>query len=339
MRIAVDAMGGDHAPGPIVQGAIQALRCDQEVNLTLVGDVDLLEPLVGETSDVAGRLHFEHADEVVGMHESPAIAIKKRNSSIFRCWQLLADGKVDGLVSAGNTGGVVAGGLRLRRFLRNIRRPAIAVTIPTPTGFSVMLDVGANAHPKASHLFQYAVMGSIYAKKILGKDNPSIGLLNIGSEESKGNTLAKETEALFQNAPFRSQFYGNIEGRDICLGLVDVIVCDGFVGNIVLKTCEGMVDFLMKAISRDVLGALNAERDVAKNALLRLYDRYHHSEFGGAPLLGIDGVCLICHGASDAKAIRNAIKSAKSFNPINRLIVQEMQVALDGMKIEAAAEA
>jgi glycerol-3-phosphate acyltransferase PlsX len=335
MRIALDVMGGDFGPEPAVNGAVQALQSDSDIRLILVGDQDQIEAILPDLGDIERRVEFEHTTEVVGMDESPAQAIKKRNSSIFRCWQLLAAGRVDGIVSAGNTGAVWAAGLRTRRFLRNIRRPAIAVTIPTAAGCSVMLDVGANTHPKPSHLFQYGVMGSIFARSLLGRDKPRIALLNVGSEESKGNVLAKETATLFLNSPMREQFHGNIEGRDLWHGVVDVIVCDGFVGNIVLKTCEGILEFLMKAVGQELMGALNAERDLAKQALLGLYNRYHHSEFGGAPLLGIDGVCLICHGASDAKAFRNAIKRAKSFNEVNRLIVREMESALAGMEVGA----
>lgn len=332
MRIAVDAMGGDFAPKPIVEGALQALVEDAEIHLTLVGDRDLIEPLIQVSADVAARLDFDHTTESVGMHESASLAMRKANSSINRCWSLLADGKVEGLVSAGHTGAVVAGGLRTRRFLPNIQRPGIAVTIPSSTGWSVMLDVGANVHPKPEHLFQYGVMGMIFAKLLLGKERPTIGLLNIGSEDSKGHGLAKQTSAMFQTSRIRDSFKGNIEGRDICRGLVDVIVCDGFVGNIVLKCCEGMVDFLSLAVGQEILGSLTVERDVAKQALGRVYNRYHHSEIGGAPLLGIDGVCLICHGGSDAKAIKNAVKAAKRFNPVNKLIVREMQLALtDGV--------
>jgi glycerol-3-phosphate acyltransferase PlsX len=187
-----------------------------------------------------------------------------------------------------------------------------------------MIDVGANVHPKPSHLFQYGLMGSIFAKKMFGCDSPTIGLMNVGSEESKGNTLAKETTTLFTSSAIRSQFKGNIEGRDLCMGVVDVIVCDGFVGNIVLKTCEGMVDFLMKAVGQVLVNTLHAERDLARQALTDLHNRYHHSEFGGAPLLGIDGVCLICHGASGARAIRNAVRAATKYAAVNDLIVREL---------------
>lgn len=321
MRIAVDAMGGDDAPGPIVQGALDALAHDPQLRITLVGDQGQVEPLVAGQSQVADRIDFNHTTQVVGMNESPAMAMRgKPDNSINRCWSLLAKGDVDAIVSAGNTGAVVAGGLFTRRFLGKIQRPGIAVTLPSPAGRSVMLDVGANVAPKPEHLFHYGLMGTIYAKKMFGIEQPTIGLLNVGSEEKKGNDLAKQTAQLFAKSAIRDSFKGNIEGRDLCRGVVDVIVTDGFVGNIVLKCAEGLVDFIMKTIGLELLGRLDSDRELAQQTLIDLYKRYHYSEFGGAPLLGIDGVCLICHGASDAKAIRNAVRSAEQFTEVNRLI-------------------
>jgi glycerol-3-phosphate acyltransferase PlsX len=326
MRLAIDAMGGDHAPEPIVRGAVQALLGDDELRLTLVGDQDRVERLVDIPPEAAERLSYEHTTDVVGMDESPAHAMRRKpNASIFRCWSLLADGKVDGLVSAGHTGAVVAGGFRTRRFLPNVERPGIAVTVPNPSGSSVMIDVGANVKPQPEHLFQYGLMGVLLAKQMFNLDRPMIGLLNVGSEEDKGNELAKKTQALFQNSHLRDNFYGNVEGRDICRGVVDVIVCEGFVGNIALKCCEGMVEFLMSAVGGELLSTLSAERDLAQRTLAKLHNRYHYSEFGGAPLLGIDGVCLICHGSSDEKAIRNAIRAAKNYSAVNKSIAEELK--------------
>ncbi|MGL5096321.1 MAG: phosphate acyltransferase PlsX, partial [Planctomycetia bacterium] len=201
---------------------------------------------------------------------------------------------------------------------------------------SVMIDVGANVHPKPEHLFHYGLMGSVFAKQRFNRPHPTIGLLNVGSEDSKGNELAKETARLFQQSTLRDQFKGNIEGRDISAGSVDVIVCDGFVGNVVLKCCEGMVEFLMKAVSKHVIGSLNVEKEQAKQALFDLHNQYHYSEFGGAPLLGIDGVCLICHGSSDARALRNAVRAAKEFNKLNERIMIEMKEALRDLQTPAA---
>ena len=262
MQIALDAMGGDHAPGPIVAGAVQAVAADPELRVVLVGDQGQIEPLLaGAARD---RLDVFHCSQAIGMEESPVVGLRKKpDNSISRCWQLLAQHKVDGIVSAGNTGAMVAGGLILKRFLKNVRRPGIAAIMPTMRGRCVLLDVGANVSPKPEHLFQYGVMGSIFARHILQQPEPTIGLMNVGSEEAKGHDLAKDTHALFNASPLRERFVGNVEGRDIHRGAADVVVCDGFVGNVVLKTCEGVFDFLMKVAAKAVLGALDTERDKA----------------------------------------------------------------------------
>ncbi len=328
MRIALDAMGGDHAPGPIVAGALQAVAADPELRVVLVGDQAQIEPLVAQESANRDRIDLFHCTQVVGMDETPVVALRKKpDNSISRCWQLLAQGKVDGIVSAGNTGAMVAGGLFLKRFLKNISRPGIATFMPTLKGPSILLDVGANVSPKAEHLYQYGVMGSIFARYILQKPEPTIGLLNIGSEEAKGNDLAKETHALFNASPLSQQFLGNIEGRDINRGTADVIVCDGFVGNVVLKVCEGVFDFLMKVTYKEVVEPLEVEKAKAAKALQALVARYDYSEFGGAPLLGIDGICIICHGSSGDRAIKNALGVAAKYARarLNELIVQELE--------------
>jgi glycerol-3-phosphate acyltransferase PlsX len=294
----------------------------------LVGDRAQIEPLVAPETANRDRIDLFHCTQVVGMEEAPVVALRKKpDNSISRCWQLLAQGKVDGIVSAGNTGAMVAGGLFLKRFLKNISRPGIATIMPTLKGPSILLDVGANVSPKAEHLYQYGVMGSIFAKYILQKPRPTIGLMNVGSEEAKGNDLAKETHALFNASPLKEQFIGNIEGRDINRGAADVIVCDGFVGNVVLKVCEGVFDFLMKVTYKEVVEPLEVEKAKAAKALQGLIDRYDYSEFGGAPLLGIDGICIICHGSSGDRAIKNALAVAAKYARarLNELIVQELE--------------
>src|SRR5438067_3170130 len=211
MQIALDAMGGDHAPGPIVAGAVQAVAADPELRVVLVGDQAQIEPLLANVAN-RDRLDLFHCTQVVGMEESPVEALRKKpDNSITRCWQLLAQRKVDGIVSAGNTGAMVAGGFILRRFLKGVRRPGIAAVMPTLRGDCVLIDVGANVSPKPEHLYAYGVMGSIFARHILQREQPTIGLMNVGSEEAKGNELAKDTFALFNGGPFRDQFVGNIE--------------------------------------------------------------------------------------------------------------------------------
>ena len=326
MQIALDAMGGDHAPGPIVAGAVQAVAADAELRVTLVGDQAQVEPLLAKIAN-RDRIDLFHCTQVVGMEESAVVALRKKpDNSISRCWQLLAQRKVLGIVSAGNTGAMVAGGLFLKRFLKTVKRPGIATMMPTLRGPCVLLDVGANVNPKSEHLFQYGVMGSIFAKHILQRPNPKIGLMNVGSEEQKGHDLAKETHALFNASSLKDQFIGNIEGNDIHRGAADVIVTDGFVGNVVLKTCEGVFEFIMKMAAKELLAVLDTEKAKAEQVLQKLASRYEYSEFGGAPLLGIDGICIICHGSSGDRAIMNALAVAARYarSKLNELIEQEL---------------
>ena len=326
MQIALDAMGGDHAPAPIVAGAIQAVAADPELRVMLVGNQAQIEPLLANAAH-RERLSLFHCTQVVGMEETAVDALRKKpDNSISRCWQLLAQRKVDGIVSAGNTGAMVAGGLFLRRFLKTVKRPGIATMMPTSKGPCVVLDVGANVNPKAEHLFQYGAMGSVVAKHILQRPKPTIGLMNVGSEEQKGHDLAKETHALFNASALKDQFIGNIEGNDIHRGAADVIVTDGFVGNVVLKTCEGVFEFIMKMVSKELLAVLDADRAKAAELLQKLASRYEYSEYGGAPLLGIDGICIICHGSSGDRAIRNALAMAAKYarSGLNESIEQEL---------------
>lgn len=330
MRLALDAMGGDYAPGPIVAGALHAVQSVEDLSVILVGVQDEVEKALQEAGGPHERLEIFHAPEVVGMEESPTTAMKRKpDNSILKSWQLLKEEKVDGIVSAGNTGAIVAASFYARRFLKGVKRPGIAAIMPTLKGASVMIDVGANVNPKAIHLYQYGVMGDIFAKYVLKKPTPTIGLLNVGTEEQKGHGLAKETHALFNSSILKDQFIGNIEGRDVNKGVADVIVCDGFVGNIVLKTCEGVFDFSMKMVAKTVLPELGADQEKGQQAFKALVQRYDYSESGGAPLLGIDGICLICHGSSGDVAIKNALSVAAKYvrMGLNQLIVQELQEA------------
>ncbi|HTK78550.1 MAG TPA: phosphate acyltransferase PlsX [Gemmataceae bacterium] len=331
MRIALDAMGGDHAPGPIVAGAVQAVADDPDIQVTLVGDREPIEAAVAKAGGQLGdRLTVHHCTQQVTMDESPVEALRKKpDNSISRTWQLMAERKVDAIVSAGNTGAMVAGGLRLRRFLKGVRRPGIATVMPTAKGPCVVIDVGANVAPKPSHLFAYGVMGSIFARHILQRERPTIGLMNVGSEQAKGNELAKDTHALFESSPLADRFIGNIEGRDIHRGACDVVVTDGFLGNVVLKVCEGVFDFVMKMIVHELHKSLNAERQLAHETLMRLIHTHDYSAYGGAPLLGIDGICIICHGSSGDRAIKNALGVAAKYARagLNDIIVRELATA------------
>lgn len=342
MRIAVDAMGGDYAPGPIVAGAIEALRADNSLRIVLVGEQSAIQQALhqsGSTSKERDRLDIFHCSQVITMEDSPVAGLRQKpDSSIVRLWQLLAERKVEAIVSAGNTGAMVAAGLRLRRFLPHVRRPGIAATMPTVQGPCVLLDVGANVSPRPVHLYQYGVMGAIYAKHVLKKQRPTIGLMNVGTEEAKGHELARETHALFDSSPLRDQFIGNIEGRDIHRGVADVIVSDGFVGNVIVKCCEGVFEFIMHVTAAELAKQLHSERELGQQVIQHLIGTYDYSSQGGAPLLGIDGICIICHGASGAKAIRNAVGMAARLaaSGLNQIIVQELETTpLIGTPAEA----
>lgn len=328
MQIALDAMGGDHAPEPVVAGAIQAVQANPEMRVILVGDKNAIQPLLANAEGVTDRLEIFHCSQVIGMEETPIVALRKKpDNSISRCWELLAQHKVDAFVGAGNTGAMVAGGFRLKLFLKNVRRPGIAAVLPSLQGPVVLLDVGANVNPKPEHLFQYGVMGGIFAKHISQKSSPKIGLMNIGSEEQKGHDLAKETHALFNNSHMKPQFIGNVEGRDITKGVCDVVVTDGFVGNVILKVCEGVFEFSLKLTARELQENLQAEKDLAMQTMQQLIHKYDYHEHGGAPLLGIDGICIICHGSSGDRAIKNALLMAARFVKarLNSLIEEELE--------------
>lgn len=328
MRIALDAMGGDHAPEPIISGAVQAVQSVENLHVVLVGDQQQIEPFLEQSGGRPEQIELHHAAEVVLMEESPVQALRKKpDNSISWCWRLLKENKVEGIVSAGNTGAVVAGGLFSKRFLKNVDRPGIAAILPTMKGPCVMIDVGANVNPKAKNLFQYGVMGSIFARHMFQRERPTIGLMNVGSEEQKGHELARETHRLFNQSSARELFVGNIEGRDLMKGSTDVILCDGFVGNVVLKTCEGVFDFTVKLAANEVLSALDVEKDKGKAAFHKLVQRYEYSASGGAPLLGIDGICIICHGSSNDVAIKNALGVAAQHasSGLNDEIVRELE--------------
>jgi glycerol-3-phosphate acyltransferase PlsX len=329
MRIALDALGGDYGAGPNVAGAVLATNAVPDLTVVLVGDQDQSEKLLAASGHVAHeRIELIHAPVSVDMKEKPAEALRRKpDASVFRCWQLLAEGKVDGLVSAGNTGAVVAGGLKTRKFLKCVHRPGIATVMPTAKGRCVIIDVGANVFPKPRHLLEYGVMGSVFARLILGVEQPTLGLMNVGEEEGKGHDLVQKTYDLFRASPLRDQFIGNIEGRDIHRGAVDVVVTDGFTGNVVLKLSEGVFEFVMSMVNQEVIGALSTEKEKAAAAVKALLAKYHYSAFGGAPLLGVDGVCIICHGSSRDRAIANAVGVAAQGVrvKVNDTIVKELE--------------
>jgi glycerol-3-phosphate acyltransferase PlsX len=317
MRVALDAMGGDFAPGPIVAGALEAVSDLPELTVVLVGDSDRIEAELARLGGAPGdRLPIVHASQAIGMDEKPVEALRrKRDSSISRCWGMMAGGEVHAVVSAGNTGAMVASALfNAKMFLPGVRRPGIAAIFPSHQGPIVIIDVGANMNAKAEDLYQYGVMGAIYAEEILGVTHPRIGLLNVGTEDDKGTELTRSTRDLYHRSPWSSRFVGNIEGRDIYEGHVRVIICDGFVGNVLLKAGEGAVEFLFATLGEEVARLMpELPGEVGgriATSLKRLKSRFEYEEFGGAPLLGIRGACIICHGASGVRAIKNAVRVA-----------------------------
>ncbi|MEI8018694.1 MAG: phosphate acyltransferase PlsX [Schlesneria sp.] len=330
MRIALDAMGGDFGPQPNIDGAIAALKENPDLHVTLVGDVTSLESLLSESGFSSDRLSLKPADGWVEMSEKPVEALRsKPNCSIIVCWQMMATQQVDAVVSAGHTGAVVAAGLRTRLFLKGVKRPGIAVALPTTKGKTVLMDVGANPGARPEHLVQYGTMGSIYAREMLGIERPTVGIMNIGSEDGKGTDDLRESLALFAKSPFRDRFIGNVEGRDLYSGGADVVICEGFVGNVLLKAAEGMVDMLMKSVSAEVLSALDREKPLAIDALRNLGKKFEYHEAGGAPLMGVDGIAIICHGSSNSRSIYNALRVATTLKNrrINEQIVEELSLA------------
>ncbi|MCA9073724.1 MAG: phosphate acyltransferase PlsX, partial [Planctomycetaceae bacterium] len=279
------------------------------------------------------RLIVTPAEGAVGMEEKPTDALRQKpNCSIAVCWKLMASKEVDAVVSAGNTGAVVAAGLRTRLFLKGVKRPGIAVIMPTLTGGSVLMDVGANPGARTEHLFQYGIMGSIYAQSILGIESPRIGLMNIGTEEGKGNELARETHQVLINSALKSHYVGNVEGRGLYEGEADVLICEGFVGNVVLKVSEGIASMMMKMIAGSVIGSLKEEQHLAKAAFGEMSKKFAYNEVGGAPLLGIDGICLISHGSSDARSMTNALSGAMRLKDqqVNVQIVEQLAAHAGG---------
>ena len=307
-KIALDAMGGDFGPEPIIDGLISALRKNNNFTAVAVGKKDKLLPLIPET--YLPRIEILDTDDVISMHDSATDALKRKNSTIFKAIDLVRNGEADAVVSAGHSGASMSlATLRIGR-IKGVSRPAIATLMPTSENQNTLvLDVGANVDSDAKNLFEFAVMGQVYAEDVLQLEDPIIGLLSNGEEESKGNEVTKEAYNLISKVP---NFAGNVEGSDIFKGTVDVVVCDGFVGNILLKTAEGVADtigkILKKNLKRSLISIAGAVlmRKVFKNLKVRT----DYAEYGGAPLLGVKAPVIIAHGKSNAKAIQNAIFQA-----------------------------
>jgi len=327
VKIVVDAMGSDHAPAIEVEGAIQAVR-EYGLEVLLVGDEALIRAELKKHGKVSDKISVLHAAERIEMHEPAALSVRrKRQSSIVVGLEVLKQDGADGFVSAGNTGAVVCAATLSLRMLPGVERPGIGIILPTMKGTTILIDVGANIDPKPIHLFQYGIMANAYSKYILHKPNPTVGLLNVGEEETKGTDFIKETHALLSGS--KLNFTGNIEGRAIYVGDTDIILCDGFVGNVILKVSESVIDTLVKLVKQEIKSSIIASIGAAltMTAFNTLKKKMDYAEYGGALLLGVDGRCIISHGSSNPKAIKNAIRVAaeSKTQDVNKHIVEELE--------------
>jgi glycerol-3-phosphate acyltransferase PlsX len=334
VRVAVDVMGGDLAPGEILKGCWQAASLLSSADrVHLVGDEKIIRdglafaPLTAEQKNL---YHIVPTTQVIAMDDSPVEAIRANpDSSIAVMCKLASKGEVDAVISAGNTGACVAAAQLRMRLLPGVSRPGIAVLLPTFHGPVVICDVGANISPKPKHLEQYAIMAGAYATAVCGKENPRVGLLSIGEEDTKGTTMVKDARKMMRDEP-QINFIGNVEGRDLFKGIADVVVCDGFVGNIVLKFTEGMADGLFRTIAAELDDAAPHLTDQFHEVMKKIYAKHDWQEHGGAPLLGVDGYCMICHGRSEARAIKNAIRLSKQLveSKVNQKIVDVIKSSI-----------
>ncbi|MEE9259395.1 MAG: phosphate acyltransferase PlsX [Nitrospinaceae bacterium] len=336
MKIVVDAMGGDHAPESVVEGAVLAAReFGTQIILTgLAGQVNQELAKYPDSDELPIRV--EHADEVVEMHDVPAKVLRsKKKSSMKIGLDLVKRGEADAFVSAGNTGAVLAYSTIILRPLRGVDRPAIAIQLPTLKGSSILLDAGANVDCKPIQLFQFGIMGHVYAKYVLGKSRPGIGLLSIGEEDSKGNEMTKEVFQWLKGSHIN--FIGNIEGKEVYRGNADVIVCDGFTGNVALKISESLAEMIGKNLKNLFLSSWLTRLGYffLKKRFAEFKRSVDYSETGGAPLLGINGVCIIAHGSSSPKAIKNAIRRASELieKKVNEHIRDDIESNLESQKV------
>ena len=329
MRIAVDAMGGDNAPYEIVVGALDAVKANPDITVVLVGKEDEINRIIDEKTKDRSGIEVVNATEVIEFDDVPTKAVRsKKDSSLVVAMKLVKDRRADAFLSAGSTGAILVGGLFIVGRIKGIDRPALTGFFPNPNGYTVLLDIGANADCKARNILEFGVMGSLYAEKVLGIKNPTVGLLNNGTEEGKGNDLTKEAFALMKDSG-QINFYGNIEGRDMPAGTVDVAVTDGFTGNVVLKTTEGVASTIMKMMKDALMSSTKGKIAGAmiKSDMKALKDGFSADAIGGAPFLGVDGVVLKAHGNSRAIAITNAILQARKFKESN--YIEELKAHIE----------
>ncbi len=340
MRIAIDAMGGDKAPDVVISGAIEALASlDKGDEIILVGNRAVIEPKLPPMAAQQATLSIVDAPDVIAMDEPPIDSLRKKpRSSISVLAKLGKLHNADAVISAGNTGACVAAFQMRMRNLPGVNRPGIAVVFPTFSGPVTICDVGASIVCKPVYLYQYAVMASIYSRRLLGITNPRIGLMSIGEEDAKGNENVKKAREFIKKDP-KINFIGNIEGRDIFRGICDVAICDGFVGNVILKLTEGLVDGLFKAIKQEIISQkFNFLLGMKfKKVMKQIYRKHDYNEYGGALLLGVNGTALICHGSSESRTIKNAILISKKYylENINDEISQYLSASSVGREVQS----
>lgn len=315
VNVAVDAMGGDNAPGEIVKGAIEAVNAEKRIKVFLIGREPVIAEELKKYTYHPEQVEVVHAEEVIEMAEPPVMAIrKKKDSSIVKAMYMVKDGTCDAMVSAGSTGAVLVGGQVIVGRIKGVERPPLAPLIPTENGVALLIDCGANVDARPSHLVQFAKMGSVYMENVMGVPNPRVGIVNIGAEEEKGNALVKETFPLLKNCP-EINFIGSIEARDIPAGAADVVVCEAFVGNVILKTYEGVGAVLIKKVKSGMMSTLRSKIGalMVKPALKKTLKSFTTEEYGGAPLLGLNGLVVKTHGSSKAVEVRNSVLQCLTF--------------------------
>lgn len=313
MRIIVDAMGGDNSIQATTLGSVEAVE-ELDLEVTLIGKKDLIEKELNKNNYTGNKIEIIHAEDIILNEDSPTLSIRrKKNSSMVVGFNKLKEGYGDAFISTGNTGALLAGGLFIIKRIEGIDRAAISSVYPTRDGMTLLLDMGANVDCKPEYLQQFAIMGSIYSEKVLGVKSPSVGLVNVGTEKEKGNILIKEAYELLTNSNIN--FYGNIEARDVPEGIVDVMICDGFVGNVILKLTEGLANLFFSTLKEEFKKSFSSKIGalMLKPQLKSFKERFDYREYGGAPLLGVRKPIIKAHGSSDGLAIKNAIKQAKIF--------------------------
>ena len=330
MRIAIDAMGGDDAPREILAGALEAIeQLAEDDEIILVGPAEEIEAGLPPIPSRKGNISIVDAPDIIAMDAVPIESLRRKpKSSIAVIAKLAKRGQADAVISAGNTGACVAAFQMRMRNLPGVNRPGICVVFPTPEGPVAICDVGANIACKPIHLYQYGVMAGVYAKHLLRIENPRVGVMSIGAEEAKGNEIVKKAREMMKSDS-RMNLVGNIEGRDIFKGACDVVVSDGFVGNVILKLAEGLVDGLFKAIKEELMEEQLPLAMKFKPVMTRIYRKYDYNEYGGALLLGVNGTAIICHGSSQSRTIKNAILASKKFytEKVNDKIVEYLSGA------------